>query len=142
VCLCHSKDSGGMRFRDLKAFNLAMLAKQGWRLIQNPHFLISRVFKAKYFPHGEFLEANIGYRPSYAWRSIALARETLKLGLCWHIGDGQSVCIHSDPWVPSSGSFQVFSARDCLDPNERVSILISEESHEWNREVIHSLFSD
>ena len=140
--LCHSKDSGGMGFRDLKAFNLAMLAKQGWRLIQNPHSLITRVFKAKYFLHGEFLEANIGYRPSYAWHSIALARETLKLGLCWHIGDDQSVRIHSDPWVPLSGSFQVFSARDCLDPNERISILISEESYMWNREVIHSLFSD
>uniref|UniRef100_A0A2N9G552 Reverse transcriptase domain-containing protein n=1 Tax=Fagus sylvatica TaxID=28930 RepID=A0A2N9G552_FAGSY len=115
--LCHSKDSNGMGFQDLKVFNLAMLAKQGWRLIQNPHSLISRVFKAKYFPHGEFLEANIGYRPSYVWRSIALARETLKLGLCWHIGDGQSVRIQSDPWVPLSGSFQVSSARDSLDPN-------------------------
>uniref|UniRef100_A0A2N9G3J3 Reverse transcriptase zinc-binding domain-containing protein n=1 Tax=Fagus sylvatica TaxID=28930 RepID=A0A2N9G3J3_FAGSY len=106
--LCHSKDSGGMGFRDLKAFNLAMLAKQGWRLIQNPHSLISRVFKAKYFPHGEFLEANIGYRPSYAWRSIALARETLKLGLCWHIGDGQSVRIHSDPWNLMSGAERLY----------------------------------
>lgn len=50
----------GLGFRDLKAFNLAPLAKQGWRLLSNPQFLLARVPKDKYFPHCNFIQAKLG----------------------------------------------------------------------------------
>ena len=46
-----------MGFQDLRDFNLAMLAKQGWRLIQENNSLLYRCFKARYFPRSSFLEA-------------------------------------------------------------------------------------
>lgn len=76
-----AKDKRGLGFRDLELFNLAMLAKQGWRLIQNPETLVARVMRAKYFPNGTFLEAGIGRNPSYAWRSIWSLKKLLQEGL-------------------------------------------------------------
>jgi hypothetical protein len=88
------------------------------------------------------MEANIGHRPSYAWRSITSARLVLRTGLRWHIGDGRSVRILKDPWLPLSSSFGSHLAAGLLDPNEKVSMLISDEGQCWNRELIYGLFSN
>ena len=64
--MCTMKEKGGMGFRDLKAFNLALLAKQGWRILTNQNSLVHRIFKAKYFAKNTFLVAELGRRPSYA----------------------------------------------------------------------------
>ena len=55
--LCKSKVDGGMRFWDLKAFNLALQEKQVWRILQNPTSLVHRVLKVKYFAKSSFMEA-------------------------------------------------------------------------------------
>ena len=64
--MCKSKLQGGMGFRNLQAFNLAMLAKQGWRLLTNPSSLVARIYKAKYYPTSDVLGAKMGCNPSYA----------------------------------------------------------------------------
>ena len=68
--MCKPKVQGGMRFRNLQAFNLPMLSKQAWRILMNPCSLIARIYKAKYFPYSDILGAKLGCNPSYAWRSI------------------------------------------------------------------------
>ncbi|XP_023895406.1 uncharacterized mitochondrial protein AtMg00310-like [Quercus suber] len=65
--LCTPKEEGGLGFRDLKAFNLALLAKQGWRIQQNTNSLAHKVLKAKYFADRTFKEAQLGRGPSYIW---------------------------------------------------------------------------
>ena len=61
-----TKEKGGLGFRDLELSNQAMLAKQGWHLIHHPETLMAKIMQAKYYPNGNFLEANIGQNPSYA----------------------------------------------------------------------------
>nr|XP_023899165.1 uncharacterized protein LOC112011020 [Quercus suber] len=48
--MCKSKLKGGMGFRNLQAFNLAMLAKQAWRLLTKQDSLVARIYKARYYP--------------------------------------------------------------------------------------------
>jgi hypothetical protein len=76
-----TKEKGGLGFRDLEMFNLSLLAKQGWRLLQTLDLLAATIIREKYYPHGTFLDSNIGHRPSYAWRSIWKAKSFLYEGL-------------------------------------------------------------
>jgi hypothetical protein len=76
-----SKSRDGMGFRALISFNKALLAKQRWRLIQQPDSLAGQILKGKYYSSGNFMEANLGGRPSFAWRSILLGRELLQEGM-------------------------------------------------------------
>ena len=63
--LCEPKSKGGMGFKNLKHFNLVLLAKQGWRLQVRHDSLVYRFLKAKYFPRCDFIQASLGNNPSY-----------------------------------------------------------------------------
>jgi hypothetical protein len=59
------KEYGGMGFRHLFGFNLAMLGKQGWKLLTHPDTIVTRIYKARYFPRTNFLGARLGHNPSF-----------------------------------------------------------------------------
>lgn len=105
--LCDKKEDDGLGFRDLEAFNDAMLGKQFWRLINNQSSLPFRILKAKYFPSTEISQDELGNKPSYIWRSIWGARWVVKLGLRVVVGDGLSTRVWDDPWIPRGASFKV-----------------------------------
>jgi hypothetical protein len=84
--MIHPKSQGGMDFCDLHAFNLAMIAKQGWNLLSKPHSLVAKIYKARYFPNSSLFDSKIGHNPSYAWRGIWKARHILMHGCRWSIG--------------------------------------------------------
>ena len=92
-----------MGFRDLHLFNLAMLARQGCRLLTNPESLCARVLRAKYSPDGELFKVQEGPGISYSWRSIVRCVQALKEGLIWRVGDGSQINIWLDPSPMDSG---------------------------------------
>lgn len=74
------KNIEGMGFRNFHDFNDAFLAKQCWRLLQDPNSLCARVLKARNFPHCSFLEAQRRSRASWAWTSLLVGRNLLLKG--------------------------------------------------------------
>jgi hypothetical protein len=52
--LCYPKNEGGMGFMDFHSFNLSMLAKQVWRLVNDLESVCALVLRAKYYPMGIF----------------------------------------------------------------------------------------
>ena len=48
---------GGLGFKDIETFNDALLAKLGWRIMNNPEALLSQVLKGKYFSEFSFMES-------------------------------------------------------------------------------------
>ena len=80
----HPKIWGGMRFRDFKLFNQAMLGRQCWRLLTEPNSLCARVLKARYFPDYDFWEAPSPRSASYTWRSTLFGKKTA--GGWYHMG--------------------------------------------------------
>ena len=55
--------------------------------------LVSKLFKARYFPNNTYLTATIGHNPTYVWRSIMRARFIVRGGACWSIAMGGSIPI-------------------------------------------------
>ena len=105
--LTQAKKVGGMGFRDLRPFSLAMLAKQGWRFLLNQESLVYRCFKARYFPRCSFLDAVDSPNSSYVWKSILVGQLVLKKGICWRVSDGASIRPLRDKWIPNYPSNMV-----------------------------------
>jgi hypothetical protein len=137
-----SKNEGGMGFMDVVIFNQALLAKQCWRLFQNPTSLIARIYKAKYYPQSSIMEASLGTRPSFAWRSIYSSRTLSQNGIIWRVGDGHSIRFWGDRWLPTPITFKVQSPQHYLGENALVANLIDLVTKRWNTELFSTVFQE
>ncbi|KAA3483823.1 non-ltr retroelement reverse transcriptase [Gossypium australe] len=60
----------GIGFKDLHLFNVALLGRQVWRLIECKDTLCYKVLSAKYFPNGDIFHPKKIDKPSFTWQSI------------------------------------------------------------------------
>jgi ribonuclease HI len=136
--MTRSKLHGGMGFRDLSTFNLAMLGKQGWRLMMKPNSLVARVLKGKYYPHCDFMKAKKGRHSSHTWRAIISGRTVLNMGLIKRVGTGTNINIWEDKWIPSNPSL-----RPMWKPDNTQLTLVSDliqENGKWDDHLIRNSF--
>ena len=77
-----------------------LLAKQIWCLEKDENCLFHKVFKSKFFPKFSIMDCVNSDKGSYAWNSIIQAKHVIDMGRIWRHGNGQSIQIRGDRWLP------------------------------------------
>lgn len=135
-----SKSKGGLGFRDLHGFNVALLGKHVWNFTHNPNSLVSRVFKERYFPDSNVLMAKRGQGSSFLWSGIWSAREELAKGFRWVLGNGNDIVATRDPWLRSKNNFLMEQDQRYEQRNEVVSSLFIQNERKWNVALVRDQF--
>jgi hypothetical protein len=118
-----------------------MLSRQAWRLLSNTDTLCSQVLRAKYAPNGDILKCRPKDGISYTWHSILKRIELLNEGVIWRAGNGESVNIWNDPWIPHGHTRRPVTRRDGSLLTQ-VSDLIDPVSGMWDETLVKGTFWD
>jgi hypothetical protein len=138
--LCQPKGREGLGFKELQKFNIALLAKQFWRLMHVKNSLFFKVFSAKFFPNGNILEAPEKNSGSFAWRSILKAKELILSGSSLRVGDGANIKIKGTKWLLDEGHQRIISPIPDLPSDAKVRDLIHGTPPIWNTNLIRTIF--
>ena len=109
-------------------------------MLENPTSLMARMYKALYFPNGDILNASIGNNPSYAWRSIHKSIEIIQQGTRWRVGNGKTIHIWDDRWLPTPTTYKVISPREDFGDFPMVSTLIDQDTRRWRKDTLDKIF--
>lgn len=113
----------GLAFRNLYGYNIALIAKHVWKFVHKSQSLVSRFFKAKYYPTSHVLQAKALPGSSFIWKGIVTAKNEVLQGYRWVLGDGGSIKCTQDPWLKGKDDFRVVQSRRYIDNSMFVSHL-------------------
>ena len=134
--ICVPLEESGLGFRDFHDFNLALLAKQMWRLLKYPHSLLARVLKGQYYKHSSPITVGRANNPSYGWRSILASKPVLQQGLRKRIGNGHDTKAWEEPWLPTKPARPPNNIAFPRDEELRVYHLIDANAMTWNLDLL------
>jgi hypothetical protein len=130
---------GGIGFRDSRLFNQALLARQGWRLLQKPNSVCARLMKAKYYTNGNLLDTIFVKNASASWKGVEHGLELLKKGTIWRVGNGSKIRIWRDNWISRDGLLKV-TGKKKNSRLKRVRSLFGDGINGWNNQLVNDIF--
>ena len=125
--VCKLRREGGLGLKKFSVMNRAMLAKQYWRISQNPQSLISKIFKAKYFPKPYH---------SWFWRGIITPKNRKLHEGRWVIGSGSNIPLSHKDWF----SCQPQALEQHHLSEGTVADLIGSASYAWKPNLVRALY--
>ncbi|XP_074348373.1 uncharacterized protein LOC141687107 [Apium graveolens] len=138
-----AKCSGGLGFCDLHGFNVVLLGKHVWNFCQHPNSLVARLFRARCFQDKHILQAGKGTGSNFIWIGIWEAKENLKKGFRWIMGDGKNIKAFRDPWLKDKPDFCVEDGPLNGIKNESVDNYFRPGTKEWDvHKVVQAFHTD
>lgn len=134
------KNQGCLGFRDMESFNLALLAKQFWRIVTRLASFVAQILHDKYFKDGDLMHATTGGSASFIWKSLTAAKALVMDGMRWRVGNGKHIKIWYDKWLPTPHSYKVQSPIKLLHHEATVDNLLTVEGR-WKEELVDEIFS-
>lgn len=127
------KSIGGLNIRSFSLMNQALLAKQFWRLTQQPNSLFASWTISKYFKGNLESLPHHTSQPTPVWKGLAQNLDLIRSQLWWKINLGNNVNITSPFWwrpsLPTS------------TPNLTVSHFLDITKATWKTDELASLYS-
>ena len=77
---------------------------------------------------------------SYVWKSLMAAQPILKKGCCWRVGDGATIKVMADKWIPNHVTNRVLHPPVEEEWEWRVSDLIDWRTNTWDRVMVEANF--
>ena len=112
-------------------FNMAMLAKQFWRLHSHSISFFVKVLKVRYGPSPNICKAKLGYLPSFSWHSIWGSKSLVEIGVQWKVGDSKSISMWFDAWLRLRRE-----GLGKVNTPLKVEKLIHSANGEWRNEIL------
>jgi len=104
--------------------------------------LVSRIFKARYFPNKYYLTTTIGHSPSYVWQRILQAHIIVRSGARWSIGSGNNIPILNEPWMCYGDNIDRNIAGAHFVSHAFINSLMDPYAKRWNEPMVRQVFSD
>ena len=119
-----------MGFRKSSDFNKALLAKLAWMIASNRDSLCMNLLRSKYKVRKNWIQSEPSKNASPTWKAIEKTKPLIAKGACYLVGNGTSISIWEDPWIPWLDGFKPAPNDDSiLRKPMKGSNLISTEDH-------------
>ncbi|XP_054791296.1 uncharacterized protein LOC129296926 [Prosopis cineraria] len=132
--LCKHKSLVGLGFRSTYHTNMALPAKQAWRIVSaNANSLVGKTLQVKYLDF--ILKGDCKPRNRFSWvmKDVLKVSFLIANNLKWQIGDGTMIPLDHVKWFPLQN--------DSANHNVTVANLIYKEQAFWNEQLLSSLYS-
>ncbi|XP_074267163.1 uncharacterized protein LOC141590470 [Silene latifolia] len=137
-----TKSSGGLGIRNVGCLNQSLLAKIGWRILQNPESLVGRTLGLKYniSPSTVINSSDGGLRKtstSWGGRGILWGLTLLCSKVSWEVGFPSLLDVWRDKWIKGHSLAEILHVNDVdLLQKPVISVCQMQNGGGWNPELV------